>query len=146
MLVASLLLAGLVGCEDPSAPVSTVPDKIIVLGAARGDINGDVHGDVHEEVQLRISPGQIPVETLLQLHLQTTEPLQQVSAELTGVSMYMGRIPLRFSQDAATGGWISEFMLGACSDPKMTWQLQITLTDLNGQSRQLVTEFQSSWR
>ncbi len=118
------------GCEGQQPSTVIVPDRTILL----------------EGVTLKISPGQIPVETLLKLHLQSEQPLQQISAELTGVSMYMGRIPLRFIQDSTTGLWQTEFMLGACADPKMIWRLTLTLTDVAGQTRQLVTEFQSSWR
>lgn len=118
------------GCEGQQPATAIVPDRTILL----------------EGVTLQISPGQIPVETLLKLQLQSEQPLQQISAELTGVSMYMGRIPLRFMQDPSTGLWQTDFMLGACADPKMTWRLTLTLTDVAGQNRQLVTEFQSSWR
>ena len=125
-----LLLAGLHGCTDQSNAEAVSADRVIVL----------------EDIQLQLSPGDIPVETLLKMQLKSQSPLVQVSGELTGVSMYMGRIPLRFAQDPATGLWQADFMLGACSDPKMIWQLELTLTDLQGQSRQLTTNFQSSWR
>jgi len=118
------------GCEGQQPATVIVPDRTILL----------------EGVTLKISPGQIPVETLLKLQLQSEQPLKKISAELTGVSMYMGRIPLRFTQDSTTGLWQTDFMLGACADPKMTWRLTLTLTDVAGQTRQLVTEFQSSWR
>lgn len=124
-----LLIAGLCGCEGKKEAVA-VADRQIVLG----------------DIQLTISPGQIPVETVLTMHLRSTLPLQQVSAQMTGVSMYMGKIPLRFVFDSKAGLWISEFMLGACSDPKMKWQLQLQLTDHHGNVRQLSTELQSSWR
>ncbi len=125
-----LLLAGINGCTDQSKPIAIAADRVIVL----------------DDIQLQLSPGDIPVETLLKIQLKSQSPLVLVSAELTGVSMYMGRIPLRFVQDPSTGLWHADFMLGACSDPKMTWQLELILTDLQGQSRQLTTNFQSSWR
>lgn len=125
-----LLLAGVNGCIDQSNAVAKTADRVIVL----------------EDIQLQLSPGDIPVETLLNMQLKSQSPLVQVSGELTGVSMYMGRIPLRFTLDPATGLWHADFMLGACSDPKMVWQLELTLTDKQGESRQLTTNFQSSWR
>lgn len=125
-----LLIAGISGCEDKKELAVAVADRQIALG----------------DLQLSISPGDIPVETLLRLQLRSAQPLQQVSAEMTGVSMYMGKIPLRFTFDAATGLWSSDFMLGACSDPKMVWQLQLQFTDDSGKVRQLSTELQSSWR
>ncbi|RVU37488.1 hypothetical protein EOE67_09870 [Rheinheimera riviphila] len=130
-IVAMLLfVVGIGGCEGKKEPAAAIADWQIALG----------------DIQLTISPGQIPVETLLRLQLRSEQPLQLVSAEMTGVSMYMGKIPLRFTFDAATGLWSSDFMLGACSDPKMIWQLQLQLTDSSGTVRQLSTQLQSSWR
>jgi hypothetical protein len=125
-----LLLAGINGCTDQSNPIAMTADRVIVL----------------EDIQLQLSPGDIPVETLLKIQLKSQSPLVLVSGELTGVSMYMGKIPLRFTQDPATGLWHADFMLGACSEPNMTWKLKLLLTDPQGQSRQLTTNFQSSWR
>ncbi len=130
VVVLLLLVVGIAACEGQKNPTLAVADRQITLG------------DIH----LTVSPGQIPVETLLRLQLRSETPLQAVSAEMTGVSMYMGKIPLRFSLNPATGYWQSDFMLGACSDPEMTWQLKLQLTDSNGKVRQLSTEFQSSWR
>ena len=129
--IAGLLLLSLIsGCDRQLQPDRVVAERVVVLG----------------DLQLKISPGHIPVETLLTMQLHSQQPLTQVSGELTGVSMYMGRIPLRFSRDAGTGVWQTNFMLGACSDPKMTWRLTLHLTNSQGQSEQRVTEFQSSWR
>jgi hypothetical protein len=97
------------------------------------------------EAQLTISPGHIPVETLLHIQIRTEKPLRSLSAVIVGKSMYMGKIPLRFTFDDKTGTWRSDFMLGACSDPEMLWQLQMLLTDQSGNQQQLETEFQSSW-
>ncbi|MBU1436033.1 MAG: hypothetical protein KKF79_01565 [Gammaproteobacteria bacterium] len=97
------------------------------------------------EAQLTISPGHIPVETLLHIQIRTEKPLSSLSAVIVGKSMYMGKIPLRFTFDDKTGTWRSDFMLGACSDPEMLWQLQMLLTDQSGNQRELETEFQSSW-
>lgn len=130
-LVATLLLVvGITACEGQKEQTAKVADRQIVLG----------------DIYLSVSPGHIPVETLLRLQLRSDKPLQALSAQITGVSMYMGKIPLRFVFDPVAGVWVSDFMLGACSDPKMIWQLQLQLTDGNGIVRQLSTEFQSSWR
>lgn len=100
---------------------------------------------------LQISPGAIPVETALTLRLTPQEPLVQVSAEIQGVSMYMGRIPLQWRQadttaEAKTTTWTAEFFLGACSDPQMQWQLQLWLEYPDGRKVPYQVPFQSSWR
>ncbi|WP_166839613.1 hypothetical protein [Rheinheimera pleomorphica] len=92
---------------------------------------------------LQLSPASAPVETPLQLQLSAIG-LAKVSAELTGVSMYMGRVPLRFTQQGEV--WQAEFLLGACSDPKMQWQLQLELEFVDGEKRTVKQQFYSSWR
>lgn len=95
--------------------------------------------------QLSISPASIPVESILTLKLQSVEAIAAITAEVTGVSMYMGRVPIRFRQIEATL-WQAEFLLGACTDPAMKWQLQLHIHYTDGRE-QLITElFQSSWR
>lgn len=94
-------------------------------------------------ILLQLSPASAPVETPLQLQLSATG-LAKVSAELTGVSMYMGRVPLRFTQQGEV--WQAEFLLGACSDPKMQWQLQLELEFVDGKKRTVKQQFYSSWR
>ncbi|HEX5792287.1 MAG TPA: hypothetical protein VFY01_03355 [Rheinheimera sp.] len=93
-------------------------------------------------LQLQLTPGHAPVETPLQLQL-TAAGVTEVSGELTGVSMYMGRIPLRFVQQGDS--WQADFLLGACSDPDMLWQLQLELHFADGQKRMLKQQFHSSW-
>ncbi|WP_240223879.1 hypothetical protein [Rheinheimera hassiensis] len=93
-------------------------------------------------IQLELSPGHAPVETPLLLQLTAADVLS-VSGELTGVSMYMGKVPLRFSQHQ--GMWQAEFLLGACSDPDMLWQLQLEVQFADGQTRRLTEQFHTSW-
>jgi len=125
-----LLIVGIAACNGQHQSTPPVADWQITV----------------DNVQLSVSPGQIPVETLLRLQLRSNDNLQAVSAQMVGKSMYMGKIPLHFTFDAASGFWISEFMLGACSDPQMIWQLNLQLTEHSGNVRQLATELQSSWR
>lgn len=96
---------------------------------------------------LQISPATIPVETPLLLTIKTSVDIQQVSGEVQGVSMYMGRIPLHWRKVSDTEGrlWQAEFLLGACTDPQMRWQLQLTLTKADGSIQLLQQEFTSSW-
>ena len=86
----------------------------------------------------------MPVETALTLTLQA-EGLISVTGELTGATMYMGTVPLRFSK-TAENQWQAEFFLGACSDPAMQWQLLLQLHNSQGGSRRVAQILQSSWR
>lgn len=104
-----------------------------------------------EPVALWIAPGNIPVEQPLQLTLALQHPVQRIQAELTGLSMYMGRIPLRFTRNDTlqpdwTEQWQADFLLGACSDPQMKWQLKLTVLYQTGEQVELIQTFSSSWK
>lgn len=98
-------------------------------------------------LSLTVSPAPIPVETPLRLVLESSFDIQAVSAEVRGLSMYMGRIPLHWRKlDATTGSrWQTELLLGACTDPQMRWQLILTLTLADGSEQLIMQEFTSSW-
>lgn len=105
-----------------------------------------------EQAQLHLSltPGSAPVETPLRLNLVSQQPIRLVNAELTGVSMYMGVIPLRFQKLNTTDSaepehWQAEFLLGACSNPVMLWQLNLTVLFADGRKLSLNEQFNSSW-
>lgn len=95
-------------------------------------------------LRLSVSPGHVPVETVLTLTLRA-DGLSAVTGELTGVTMYMGTVPLRFSQ-IAENQWQAEFLLGACSEPDMQWQLMLQLENKHGEKSTLKHTLQSSWR
>lgn len=97
-----------------------------------------------DEITLTLTPGNAPVETLLTLSLKADD-LVAVSGELSGIGMYMGVVPLRFSQ-TAENQWQAEFLLGACSDPDMQWQLMLQLKNKQGKKSTLKHTLQSSWR
>ena len=102
-------------------------------------------------LHLLVSPAQIPVETPLTITLESPSKLVNVSGELRGVSMYMGRIPLQWRQAEVTAEhemavWTAEFFLGACSDPAMQWQLELWLDYADGRREMQSVLFTSSWR
>lgn len=75
-------------------------------------------------------PG-MPIESGVQLFLTSDTPLTKVNAEVRGVSMYMGRLPVPGSLHSATE-WQGEMFLGACTDPQMIWSLQLRIHTLSG--------------
>jgi len=98
-------------------------------------------------LSVHISPATIPVESPLTLTVETNLDIHKLSGEIRGISMYMGRIPLHWRKlDATTGSrWQTEFLLGACTDPQMRWQLILTLTLADGSEQLIMQEFTSSW-
>ncbi|MDX5405839.1 MAG: hypothetical protein LPK11_02200 [Chromatiaceae bacterium] len=94
-------------------------------------------------VTVQLSPADAPVETPLKLTV-IADDISAVSGSIAGVSMYMGRIPLRFSRVAE--GFTADFLLGACADPKMLWQLEIEIVYLDGKKHTVKQQFHSRWR
>ena len=102
------------------------------------------------ELLLSLSPASAPVETPPRITLVSEQPIATISAELTGISMYMGLIPVRFDKLdtlSASGAeqWQAEFLLGACSDPAMLWQLNLTVQYADGRKLSINERFNSSW-
>ena len=117
-------------CAIGCTPATTQPATPILLFSS-------------ENISLTLTPGHAPVETPLTLNL-TADDLAAVSGELSGVTMYMGIVPLRFSQ-IAENQWQAEFLLGACSEPQMQWQLMLLLLNKQGEKFTIKQTLQSSW-
>ncbi|WP_296294539.1 hypothetical protein [Rheinheimera sp.] len=89
-------------------------------------------------------PGDMPVETPLLLKLDTgKEAVSKVTGIIRGKTMYMGEIPLRFERKQQQ--WQAELMLGACTEPRMQWQLELEVTYQNGDKITLQDSFYSRW-
>ena len=86
-------------------------------------------------------PG-MPIESGVQLYLTSDTALAQVDAEVHGVSMYMGRLPVVGSLLNATL-WQGDMYLGACTDPHMVWSLHLRIRTLEGEEYQHQVPFQS---
>lgn len=89
-------------------------------------------------------PGDMPVETPLLLQLDTgNHQISAVTGRIRGKTMYMGEIPLRFEPKQQQ--WLAELMLGACTEPKMQWQLELEVTYQSGEKITLQDVFYSRW-
>lgn len=146
------LLFATVGCTDRNN--ASAAAHLCALHDLDGD-NSKASTDVDShcnfsssfgDVELRSSEPSMPVEQPISMHLRTPSETFIVGSEITGVSMYMGRIPVIW-ESIGENLWQADILLGACTDPKMIWQLEITIADENEPS---VTEkvhisFQSTW-
>ena len=101
--------------------------------------------------QLMLNDHRAPVETPLIFSLNFSPDISKVpvniQAELVGVSMYMGKIPLQFSKTAKQSGnhYKAEFLLGACSIRKMQWQLSLNIRYDDASVDTETAVFYSSW-
>lgn len=94
---------------------------------------------------------EMPVETQLQLTAVLPQEdaltsLRIMRSEISGISMYMGRIPVQW-QEVAANTWQADILLGACTDPNMVWELIITIEGASGGSNRssIQIPFQSTW-
>ena len=67
-------------------------------------------------------------EESVTLKIIVPEDQEIESAWIEGVNMYMGKVPVLLENDGK-GAWSGWFMLGACSEPVMKWQLRLNLKD-----------------
>jgi hypothetical protein len=130
LVVLAVYLLCLMGCSDKNP---TEAAAILQL-----------HQD--DQVSLSLSPGHAPVEELLTWSVQLSEGWQVKEAKVVGVSMSMGTIPLLFKAVAGQQQqYVAEMVLGACSQPRMKWQLQLTLLHATQGEKVLLFPFYSSW-
>ncbi|MDF3127310.1 hypothetical protein [Rheinheimera sp. 1928-s] len=130
LLLLAFYLLCLSGCSDET------PAKVASVL--------QLHQD--EYLSVSLSPAEAPVEQLLTWSVQLSEGWHIKHAEVVGVSMSMGTIPLLFK--AVTGQqqqYVAEMVLGACSQPRMKWQLQLTLLHVTQGEKLLLLPFYSSW-
>jgi hypothetical protein len=99
-----------------------------------------------KQVSVSLSPADAPVEEILNWTVELSDGWQIKQAEVTGLSMSMGTIPLLFKAVAEKPAlYNTEMVLGACSQPRMKWQLQLTLLHATQGEKLLLLPFYSSW-
>ena len=130
LLVLAFYLLCLVGCSDEKPQQQ---QDILQL-----------HKD--KQVSVSLSPADAPVEDILNWTIELSEGWQIKQAEGTGLYMSMGTIQLLFKAVAEQPGlYGSEMVLGACSQPRMKWQLQLKLHHATEGEKLLLVPFYSSW-
>lgn len=63
------------------------------------------------------------------LELTISGEMLQPVAMVEGVDMFMGSIPITFSESST--GWNGEFFIPACTHSKMTWQINLDINNEN---------------
>ncbi|WP_206485817.1 hypothetical protein [Thalassotalea sp. G2M2-11] len=83
------------------------------------------------QVNVSFNVEKIQTEQLFKIYLSGNNlPANlTVSAYLEGKEMYMGKIPLFFQYDEQAKHYVSDAMLGSCSEEKMTWVVWFTIAD-----------------
>jgi len=78
-----------------------------------------------EELTLTL-PQALYAERLLDFSLDFNQPVTKVTAQLAGVSMYMGKIPVIFKQQAQVTRFKAKALVARCGSHMMTWRLTIS--------------------
>ena len=88
-----------------------------------------------------LSNPDISPETPFAINLKLPNGAKNLAAKLEGVTMYMGFIPLQFKRKGQV--WVADTMVGACSEPVMTWKITLTYNTVDNQPRTLFYYFDS---
>lgn len=98
------------------------------------------------EFSLSVSPFPIKIEERLIFTLELEPGVTFESAWIQGVNMYMGKIPVLPLDDklSTTTRLQLESYLGSCSEPKMRWQMILTLSDSTGRQFSRYINFSTS--
>ncbi len=84
-----------------------------------------------------LSFGRYPVQTEEMINVSLNYPVhwQLAEAWVQGVNMYMGKTPLVLAKGPLVAGEThGQIFLGACSEPRMQWQLVARFLGLDGQT------------
>ncbi|RVT47161.1 hypothetical protein EMM73_06305 [Rheinheimera sediminis] len=95
---------------------------------------------------VNLSPADAPVEEILHWTVKLSDGWTIQQATVKGVSMSMGIVPLQFKPVVNQQRlYAAEMVLGACSQPKMQWQLQLKLHHATLGDKAFELPFYSSW-
>lgn len=83
-----------------------------------------------DPIELSVTPYPIRVEQLHIVNLQSKMSFKVVDAQLIGLNMNMGRIPLMIQSMTPQHTKI-ELIPASCVNPKMRWQLQLIIEQNN---------------
>ncbi len=86
------------------------------------------HTQSDENAVFALSEQTVHPETPFFVSLSIPQDAKVVSAKMSGVTMYMGTIPVMFEQRTATK-WVAQIMLGSCSEPTMVWHLDVAVVN-----------------
>ncbi len=113
------------GCTQGSDLPVKLDTPLCISGQSTCHISTDLG-----EFAILFDHAEIVAETSFNLILRSNESITvSVSGYLEGKDMYMGKVPLIFEQNA--NEYIARLLLGACSQPTMTWRMWLTFKDEN---------------
>lgn len=110
-------------------------------GSISTSCENNSHCNYPNNAEVWLSNPDISPETPFAINLKLPKDAKNLSAKLEGVTMYMGFIPLQFKRSGLV--WVADAMVGACSEPVMTWKMTLTYTTVDNQPQTLFYYFDS---
>lgn len=99
------------------------------------------------EIALQIHPAHVPLEEELTLNFSLGSGVIVKDAHIEGINMYMGKTPIMFDSTTERDDQVEGMsFLGSCSEPRMRWQVIVTLQDQLGNERRVTFPFASQKR
>ncbi|WP_404339826.1 hypothetical protein [Pseudoalteromonas mariniglutinosa] len=121
LLLSSLLFIVLTACDQRSIEQHTL--------SANCDNNYPCQ--FTSGIKVALSNIDISPETPFDVYAELPAGATIVSAQLEGVTMYMGYIPLKFTKTQNT--FVANAMVGICSERTMTWRLVLAVELASGE-------------
>ncbi|MCG9696680.1 hypothetical protein [Shewanella sp. Isolate11] len=90
-------------------------------------------------ISLTISPENTPSEKPLQIDLDFSKPVENLSGRIEGRDMFMGIIPVNLSQ-TSENHYQATTVYGSCSSNYMVWRLLVSFI-YQGQPRTVIFDF-----
>lgn len=110
-------------------------------GGASTSCENNSRCQFNNNVEVWLSNSKVSPETPFTINLKLPDDAKNPSAKLEGVSMYMGFIPVQFTNTEQI--WTANTMVGACSEPVMTWKMIVTYQDASNKTHTLFYYFDS---
>ncbi|QYK03098.1 hypothetical protein [Shewanella psychrotolerans] len=90
-------------------------------------------------ITLAISPPDTPSERPLDVYLDFTKPVDNLSARVEGRDMFMGIIPMKLAQ-TAENRYQGKLIYGSCSSNYMVWRMFVSF-NVDGKSQTVLFDF-----
>ncbi len=133
-LMALLTCLALSACDKQSIDAPKISTSCV----------NNAHCIFTNKVEVWLTDSKVVPEMPFTLNLLLPLGAKVTTAQLDGVTMYMGTIPLLFKQNNQK--WVADTMVGSCSEPVMTWKMTVNYSDSDNQVHSLVYYFDVAYK
>ncbi|NRA53384.1 MAG: hypothetical protein HRU23_04515 [Gammaproteobacteria bacterium] len=121
------LMASSVAAHTHShTPTATEQEAETAIIASSCDVFPGCPLSLYGDKVTLVLPDELYAERLLDISLEFKQPVTEITAQLAGVSMYMGKIPVIFSKQEAGNSYLAKTIVARCGSHMMTWRLAVS--------------------